>query len=532
MRRSTPARLAWPFAVLGLLACAGEGPGPQAQQPKEQERSSVKIEIKFPKDRFVVGEDLPMGVEIANDGKAPVRLPDPFNNNNWQPTYSISGPAFPDGMTFSARSALRGDKRPNPEGIAPAMAEIGAGQTIADDLPLRQWLKLSKPGKYELTARLDWEGLSIQSKPASFTLEALSIRSISVGEDFGLPTAQNISMLLLHEGGGQSGGKKRLYDANFTETRPDLGETALHSMGPQAETGPGASDAMAPWTNYDRMGSLHFWRAWREGPKLLAATPAAKNPLSLDLEGEPKFLVRPALMAASGELDIFAALSGEPAISLARFVQPGKGGTGPAPRVLWRHPLESAPLSGRCILDPQGKKERRHVALLSAAQDAVRLDRLVCPADGAKPAADFALVPNAAPLATSEPALRVDAEGTLHVAALVWTNAKERAFALAEFKFEEGSPGAAKPNLTDLGLLDADAKAAAIQFQLTPADEPRIEWALLLVDGRVVSGGAQGRRQAFQPAAPPSLPLEIVPLSQATYLLLIDPEKGPRLAAI
>ena len=74
----------------------------------------MKIELSLPRPRFVVDETIEVTLRLHNDGTLPVRVPDPFRNTAWQPTYVITGPAFSAGKRFSARSATSRDRRPAP----------------------------------------------------------------------------------------------------------------------------------------------------------------------------------------------------------------------------------------------------------------------------------------------------------------------------------------------------------------------------------------------------------------------------------
>ncbi len=130
-------------------------------------------------------------------------------------------------------------------------------------------------------------------------------------------------------------------------------------------------------------------------------------------------------------------------------------------------------------------------------------------------------IPEASPLPSTDPAIRVDRDGIAHVAVLF--RREPRRLGLAEVVYPpDGSP-AGDLSLRELGTLPAEpVRAGAVAFSVVPETEGRPvrrEWLLLLEDGAVIRGrsAAPTRLQA-----PPALPLELLPLSQATYVLTVE----------
>ena len=142
----------------------------------------MKIELTLPRARFVAGGTVEVTLRLHNDGVAPVRVPDPFRNDAWQPTYVLTGPAFPQGRRFSARSATA--RNPHAATGGPLMlVELLPGQTHAGELPLSLWCPIDVPGAYTLVAELDHaeDGgprIAARSQPLAFELEAIATHGV------------------------------------------------------------------------------------------------------------------------------------------------------------------------------------------------------------------------------------------------------------------------------------------------------------------------------------------------------------------
>ena len=175
-------------ALAALLACGK--PNPSAGSGTTTELSgapTVQINLKFANNSYVVGEDIGMTVTVTNRTSGDVELPDPFHRDNWQPTYTLTGPSHPEGHTFSFRSVALQDTQPDPKGVDAILVKLSPGQSVEEEIPLRSWAPLSDPGEYEIVAKLNWKGLTAQSAPARFRLEKSQVESASVGVDAEAP---------------------------------------------------------------------------------------------------------------------------------------------------------------------------------------------------------------------------------------------------------------------------------------------------------------------------------------------------------
>ncbi|MFY0579078.1 hypothetical protein ACN28S_36720 [Cystobacter fuscus] len=275
----------------------------------------MQLRLQLPKRQFLVTEELTLQVTLVNEGPTAVELPDPFHSNNWQPVYHLTGPTQAEQATFTFRSAVSPDKRLVPEGAAPALTRLEAGGRLESEVPLHDWARLSKPGTYQLTASLDWQGLSARSEPIDFTLAPLSVGTAALGLE---ETASSTGQVWVHwiHREGETG---HLYETMFVESRPDLGEVEPHSVSDVGAVGPPTVQPLSAWTNTDRMELLGVWRAWSDGATVFALPSQTPARQQLRLDAPPALIVRPALMPSTGELDMFVIPPGKNEVTLARF---------------------------------------------------------------------------------------------------------------------------------------------------------------------------------------------------------------------
>ena len=108
-------------------------------QTKKNGAAKVEIKLKFPKSDYVLSEDIEMTVAVTNSTSAAVEIPNPFYRDNWQPVYTITGPSYPQGHTFSFRSIALNRPAPEPEDVPLVTVNLAPGETLAKDVPLHQW---------------------------------------------------------------------------------------------------------------------------------------------------------------------------------------------------------------------------------------------------------------------------------------------------------------------------------------------------------------------------------------------------------
>jgi len=125
----------------------------------------------------------------------------------------------------------------------------------------------------------------------------------------------------------------------------------------------------------------------------------------------------------------------------------------------------------------------------------------------------------------ARPGVRITDDGRAEVALLVETDPDKRAFALVRVTFARGGDRFT-PEVKELGTLPRPVWSAGASFVMSPGPHDRIDWAILLEGGEIVSSFSPG--SAVDPGAPLAFPLEILSLAKAAYVLVQHPTDGPR----
>ena len=484
----------------------------------------MRIELAVEETRFVVGESVDCLVRYINDGPISIAAPQPLWEVNWQPRFRLTGPACPNGLEFTPRSAVLNDPRPEPTGIEPVLTNVAPGATFEQPIPLDRWTSLEEPGDYTLTASLRWRECVAASEPIAFHMEGPAMQSVALGCVVGADT-RLIDGVWLQKKGDHC----QLFQLTYTEDRPDLGEMSRPESRKMLETGPNATDVLAPFRNVGRTPSFHFWYAWREGKTLLARSFLLESPLKLDLGAVPAQVVRPALMTSKGELDVFIIAAGGKELQMAGFPPPDKDGKAAAPNLRWKMPLPLPVSAVRCALDGRKDSESRRIVLAAQDGDNVALTHVIL-TPGQPSAAETIHLRAAHLMPHTQIGLRIDAQGVSHISLLYETNRETRAFSLADVAFGADGKRQGAPTFQKLGVLPFAAKACAVAFQMTGAEPARRDWAVLLEGERVVSSVNPGGVTTLH--APAALPLELLARSQTAYLLTLDPKTGPAFASL
>ena len=486
----------------------------------------MQINLKFASSSYLAGENIGMTVTVTNDTRSPIEIPDPFHRDNWQPTYTLTGPSYPKGQTFSFRSVALKDTQPEPEGVDPVLVTLGPGQSLEEEIPLQSWLPLNELGEYEIAAQLKWKGLAAQSAPVRFRVEKSQAESASAGVDVEAPGTAGEWVEWFHK---ESAGQ-RLYTALFKRPHSDVHGYEAFSVQAIFTAGAQATDLLSPWTNYNRLAELAKWRAWREGSSLVGLVTGFPTAQRLELGAVPEGIVRPALMSRAGELDIFFLTAGKPELGLARFPVPKWEGAQTPARVLWRTPLAAKPVAARCAIAPESAASQRRVLVVAQDQGSAAV-QFMNAADGANPGQWVtARIPNSIAMPGAEPGLRVAEDGTAHAAILLLTDAAARRFAIADMVFGRDGRLRGEVAVKPLGQLEAAPKTAAAAYTVTLGSAIRRDWVVLLENGKVVHSESEGEARPLN--GTPVLPLQLVPLSAGTYLLTLDGNGKPGFALL
>ncbi|HVS70489.1 MAG TPA: hypothetical protein VHQ47_04460 [Phycisphaerae bacterium] len=316
-------------------------------------------------------------------------------------------------------------------------------------------------------------------------------------------------------------GRADLASILLHEERPDLGELKTVSDEVFASIAGDVQDILVPHANYSRMESLWLWFGWTQSNQLLAKTSSISPVAAVQADSRP-VLVHPPMTVSTGEFDIvFTGEQGRD-LQFARFV-PGQDGATPKGSILWKIPLAAKPVVTRAALGPVRAKSPRRVLLGFQEKEGVAL-HLYDLADGKQPGPPvIAHIPNEFLLPNQQPALRVDDDGNTQAAVLLANPATPTNLSLADIVFPASpqnppqvKPGAAKK-------LSAKPLAAALTYTILPNYPQRRDWAVLMINGKIVNSLADN--EPMKPFGIPVVPLQLAAMSRATYFLTQLPDR-------
>ncbi len=346
----------------------------------------------------------------------------------------------------------------------------------------------------------------------------------SLGIDFGVLNALNLWVACIIP---DKDGHIQLMDIIFHEERPDLGEIRTISAKASMRLPNGVTYLVLPWCNYDRSDELWFWHAWVENASL-SALPAPGEPVvRVPLGAPPSRLVRPALAVASGEFDVPFLTANGLELVLVRFVA-ARAGRAADGAILWRWPVADRPVAARAALGPAKSGSLRRIVLVFQEEEAVVL-QLVDFTGGRPVNALSCKVARLHCLPGGEPGIRIDEKGATHVSILLASSPDLLELSIIDVIFPPGGGMPQEPRVERARKIPARPIAAGIAYQARPDRPMRRDWVAVLADGSVVH--SLSRERPMRPRGKPGIPLEIVALSQATYLLTLGLE-GPILETL
>jgi len=355
------------------------------------------------------------------------------------------------------------------------------------------------------------------------TLDTMS--TAALGLDFAVFGAINLWVGSLNS---DTSGQQDLVSYIFHESRPDLGEVNVISQRVIVKVPGQGTDVFLPWSNYHRMGSLWFWQGWREGTNLCASTHPAQPVLRIALEAPPANLIGPSLTVASGEFDVFFISAGGQELGLARFLPPKRDTPGSG-SVLWRWPLPQKPIAACAALGSAKLGSPRQIVLVMKETEGLSL-LLLDLADGRQPQHPVKIqIPKYHAIPGAQPALRIDDEGTSHISLLVAADSAFQDLSVVDVSVPNGDAAASEPQVSHVRKLTQTPVAVGITFQARPDRPMRCDWAVLLPDGTIAHNHSQD--STMRPRGKPVTPLQMVAMSQATYILTIG-DDGPMLETL
>ncbi|WP_426751643.1 hypothetical protein [Myxococcus sp. Y35] len=486
----------------------------------------MRIQLRLSKAQLVTSEDLDVRIALSNESATPLEFPDPFRHSDQSLTYTVTGPEYPKGHAVNHYAVIEREGTQPLGGVVPPQVRLGAGRMLESVMPLQEWVPIRQPGRYRLTARLQAAGIDAVSEPVEFDVVTGRPGSASAGMMIGGEPYSGVGTVWLQHLEGQT----LLMQAVFVdETDEDGRGVSRRTSKVLGAVAPGASDALAPWTNDAPGGEAVSWVVWRQGASILALAPPATTtaPFRFDLGAPPERLVRPPLETHAGELFVPIVDAGGKELRLLRFqstmdateVTPGKE--------VGRVRLPSVPLAARATLQPGSVGNGISIVLVSAAAGGLDIQHVRATGAGRLSRAASTLLRGLSALPNSEPGVWIDDAGSVHTALVAASLKNPRQPMLAEVRFRSDGRLAAPPRMSPLPQLPTNARAAVARHCHHPHSDRagEVRWAILLEDGRLVHTGQRGPPSS--PKQPVASPLELLEMLQGTFILTTDPILGP-----
>jgi hypothetical protein len=483
-------RWVWVIAFL----CVGGALAQEHKQPQGQGQTSMELELKIDKPQFMVQESLRVEVTMSNGSSAAVIVPEIADARNRALSYQLTGPSFPKGFSF--QYARDPEKRMSGD---PAMRTIGPGAKLSVPIAIEKYWSGWKPGSHTLRAVLSLGVEKIESNVLHFEILQPKVKSAEVLADSEVSVSQPVRAVLLASAGGAS----HVYQVFLTEPNPSLEKNPETNFSQLFEVPEGATAVAALWADFNRAGEMVSPRyVWLNG-QTAAVQEFQSPPITFDLGKDA--VVRPGIMTRDG-VALLVTWSGAH-VNLTRI--PRKGTASKA----WELTLPLPASAGRAWITSDGK-----ITAVFVAEHSSRVCMFLVQ-DGKVIAntevQDSALLPR------SEPALSISPDGTIRSTVLVADPKRQRSISTVEWKWKPGEGEVAPKRETAVDLAQ-DAKAAEVIYSFSPG-EPRRDWVILCGSNILVTGRSPRRPRVLK--GTPVLPLQLVPRTEMSYLLVEDPKQ-------
>lgn len=498
------------FVAIGQVACSTRPGEPSTLNVKE---NAVKLDLGLPKDRFILGEGIDVRVKLTNPGPGSVQTPSFWRVGQAGLTMTLKGPGIgAAGETFTQPAPAGGALKTQVEPLA-------AGNTRTIEFSLPHYRPLTQPGKYTLAARVDGGTWNAASAEVSFTVESGAIVGAAIAVDVGVSSDRVLRAAFLRE----SPPGRTLEESFMYEARPDLGEINYKRTRSVGTAGAEAREPFCPWTNYDRASELWSWDGWREGSALLALPGGATQPQRIDLGSRSARLIRPALMSDKGTLDVAIISADGGKLEMIRFRSPDAPQPGPA-AVVWSVALPSPAVAARWTLGSIAKGSVRRLVVTTQEKDGLAMHMLDA-GDGTKtnPLRTVTLA-KAYALREAEPAIRVDDDGATHAAVICALNEERTEFGVVDAVFPADPAAKGTIAATTIKNIGADFARATTAYRVATMGPMTREWLIQFHTGEITFSEAPDARTSLP--APPAFPLQLLRMSETTYVLLIHPKDG------
>jgi hypothetical protein len=497
----------------------------------------VTLQFRLPHNRAFLGEDIAVELEVTNRGEEIALVPDGTYIKNQTPLYRLIGPEYPVGIRFNLGGKIEGadDLLPPVEIAVPLKVQPATTKTM--QFRLKQFVPLSQPGVYELTATVACEGKLLQSEPCRFELVIPLAITASFGRVEG-PAADDEmwSAWLLR---GSDGGVITRRMSHWADTGDYLDDASTEKV---SDVGP---DCLAPVCASVPLGSDdRQWLVYADGNRVFAHGKGLDHPVFVDRPSKIACVIPRPVTLTTGALEAFV-LEQDRTVSLLEFylpeeipddeILPAEEDEDIDDFELFRTRVPESIWSTRLPVQPQaivaartsGEWPSRRLIYVYEAHGGVIVRHLVLDENCLQTTEGTAFLPEVRLVGKSVPAFRIEKNDRSQVTLLVWRRAEQMdpfTVCTAELKFDASGLVCITSGTTVTPVCQTEDEPvdAAIDWYCGPDAPERCDWAVLLKSGKLVRN--PGSERENPPSIRPVLPLELASLRLVTCLAVHHPD--------
>lgn len=324
-------------------------------------------------DRVFTGASVVLDLEVENRSRSAVSFPNPMFPSSPQPVYTLRRP---DGEEIELTPHnLVGNGQSAGETGAVTLVTLEADEGWEGDMSLERLTDLSQPGAYELTGRITWEGLSVESKPVTITVLETRPEELSIALGIDDDGSMFCEGMLLQ----RSPDTLEAVAALLKEVDPRLGEMNVTNYIPRGPVP--RSSRVILGTNANYVDLVLRWTVAKTGEGLFVANNAGDRVCNVTCD-QPIAFALPPLTTSNQSLTLLAISSApDPALWYAKLGNPEDlPATASMKRIA---DLTSAPLSTTSVLGPDAQGSPILVVTTTVKDNGTTLDVYPISDDGA-----------------------------------------------------------------------------------------------------------------------------------------------------
>jgi hypothetical protein len=488
---------------------------------KQGTKSMIILKVFPERQNYIIGEEIQLVIQISNKYTHSIEMPDPTKLSSSQPEYTITGPAYPSGKTFSLSSlSLEKGGIKNDLSSIPTI-KIEQDSTWEEILPLSSLISFALPGKYKISSSIKFDTITAESPEFTFNISVLDLQTVNLG----------LGTRSLEEGEGEGAFIQKttdaadLYSFVFKEARPDIGETEIISLVNRCAVGPDAKDIIVPWRNAPFFNEMVRWIIWRDGLALKAINSIILEPVSIALQEEPAYLVKPALKTTDGKVEVLIVSKDQKEISLVR-INDDDNDTGKSGELIWKIPLPDKPTEISCALASPSLNDARHIAFVVHRANEIEIFYTLYYEASSPPPFRSVKLENTKMLVNAPLTIFVDGEGKVFVSVIVVTDEKSHTCALAEAEIDRDGKSTRKIKLMNIGSLPDVLTGGSILYVEKEGELERRDIVIATESQGLYWSNGVSELRPVSVSGSPTNPILLCPGKDVSYILYAEPNRG------